>query len=132
MRGAPRDGRSFPPDPLERLKKRADFKRAAKGKRSGKAGFTLQAIARETGGPRMGFTVTKRIGNAVERNRIKRRLRAACAQLSERNPFQCGTDYVIVARRRALDQPFGGLVLDLEDAAGELRKKLQRRTDEGA
>lgn len=68
--------------------------------------------------PRIGFTVTKKIGNAVVRNRIKRRLRAAAAALADE--FAASTDYVIVARREALGAPFEQLV-------GELRSALAAR-----
>lgn len=115
---------------LERLKRRAAFKRAAKGVRVGRDAFLLQAVTRDDDGttPRVGFTVTKKIGNAVVRNRIKRRLRA----LSERESaaFAPGTDYVIVARRAALTAPFEGLQSDLTNALAAARKKLERGTDE--
>ena len=62
---------------LRRLTKRSEFLRAARGKRAGRSGFSLQAIASEGELPGIGFTVTKKMGNSPERNRIKRRLRAA-------------------------------------------------------
>lgn len=115
------------------MKKRAEFKRAARGKRASRPAFTLQAVSRtDDGAPRVGFTVTKKTGNAVERNRIKRRLRAACTHLDTENPFQGGTDYVIVARRGALTEPFGGLVDALGTAAEELTTTMKRRMNEGA
>ena len=114
---------------VERLKRRAAFKRAARGVRVGRDTFTLQAIAREDElQPRVGFTVTKRVGNAVVRNRIKRRLRALCAD--QGGEFAPGTDYVIVARRAALAAPFTALAADLAGALAAARKKLQRGTDE--
>jgi ribonuclease P protein component len=65
-RGAPR-----------RLKKRSEFLRAARGNRAGRSAFSLQAIAAQAAEPGVGFTVTKKTGNAPERNRIRRRLREA-------------------------------------------------------
>ena len=63
----------------ERLKKRRDFLAAAKGHRAARRAFVLEARAREDeGSPRFGFTVSKRTAaKAVERNRIRRRLREA-------------------------------------------------------
>ena len=62
---------------LRRLTKRAQFLNAARGRRSGRTALTLQAIAAEEAEPGIGFTVTKKTGTATERNRIRRRLRAA-------------------------------------------------------
>ncbi|HMB10699.1 ribonuclease P protein component [Saliniramus sp.] len=69
--------------PFRRLIKRRDFLAAASGRRFHSERMTVQGRLRdeETGGMRVGFTLTKRVGNAVERNRIKRRLRAAVRQL---------------------------------------------------
>lgn len=61
--------------------------------------------------PRIGFTVTKKNGNAVIRNRIRRRLKAA-AKLSEA-AMTAQTDYVVVARREALNAPFSALTREL-------------------
>ena len=113
---------------LERLKRRADFRQAAKGIRVGREAFTLQAFARaDDSVARVGFTVTKKTGNAVVRNRIRRRLREACERQSD--AFAPGTDYVIVARRPALAAPFDGLAEDLRAALDAARNKLDRRAD---
>ena len=102
----------------QRLLRRAEFLRVAKGQRRHAAAFSLQMNPRPpTGGDtilaaRYGFTVTKKIGNAVQRNRIRRRLRAALAGL----PAECsraGHDYVIVAKREALSLAFDRLQADL-------------------
>src|ERR1700690_1195885 len=89
-----------------RLRRRADFQRAARGKRPQAESFALQSRARakaEVGeaSPRVGFTVTRKIGGAVERNRIRRRLKAALAAASAIAP-NAHSDYVLVARRPAL------------------------------
>ena len=62
---------------MERLRQRADFLAAATGAKAPTAAFVLQARKRGDSGPiRVGFTVTKKVGNAVERNRVRRRLKA--------------------------------------------------------
>lgn len=114
--GAP--GCASAPRP-ERLLRRSEFLNAAKGGRFHAPAFSLQAIAREGEGaggpPRFGFTVTKKAGGAVERNRMRRRLREAVRRAAplEAKP---GFDYVIVARREALGAGFDRLVSDLARA----------------
>ncbi|MEO1103422.1 MAG: ribonuclease P protein component [Pseudomonadota bacterium] len=113
---------------MERLKRRAEFRGAAKGVRVGRDGFTLQAVRRDDAWPpRVGFTVTKKTGNAVIRNRIKRRLRALCD--TDPAAFEAGTDYVIVARRAALTQKHEDLAAALVGAIGASAKKLHRARD---
>lgn len=83
-------------------------------------------------GARIGFTVTKKVGNAVERNRIRRRLREA-VRLSEALSPAPQTDYVVVARREALAVAFSRLKADLDSAirrsaerpAGSLRRAVK-------
>ncbi|MCF1741134.1 ribonuclease P protein component [Paradevosia shaoguanensis] len=96
---------------LRRLNKRSQFLRAARGNRAGRRAFALQAIASDELTPGVGFTVTKKVGNAPERNRIKRRLREV-VKASARD-FQSQHDYVLVGRREALSEPFGQMVTDL-------------------
>ena len=97
-----------------RLQKRSEFLRAARGSRAGRPAFSVQAIGSGTPEPRVGFTVTKRTGNAPERNRIRRRLREAVRACA--GSFQPQHDYVLIGRREALSQPFGKLVGDLSSA----------------
>lgn len=108
-----------PVQPL-RLKKRPHFLRAAGGRKLHSALFTLQAIRRpldEGLEPRVGFTVTKKVGNAVERNRIRRRLREV-VRVTPDLGIKPSHDYVIVARRSVLGQPFSGLASSLRDLIG--------------
>jgi ribonuclease P protein component len=104
---------------VERLKRRNDFRAAAKGLRASGRTFVLQALPRaETGAARVGFTVTRQVGNSVERNRVRRRLRemvrvstaAGVAHLRH------GHDYVLIGRRAALATPFGDMVQELNIA----------------
>ncbi|MDB5541625.1 MAG: rnpA [Devosia sp.] len=106
---------------LRRLKNRSEFLGAARGKRVGRSAFSLQANARNIDRPGIGFTVTKQMGNSPERNRIRRRLRAA-AKACE-NGFEPQHDYVLVGRREALSIPFGQLVTDLAASISKIHLK---------
>ncbi len=97
---------------LRRLTKRSEFLRAARGNRTGRPAFALQSVARDAEQPGVGFTVSKQCGNAPQRNRIKRRLRAATRACAE--AFEAQHDYVLVGRREALATPFSDLVEDLK------------------
>jgi ribonuclease P protein component len=106
---------------MERLKRRADFLAAATGSKVPAGPFVLQARARADQGPiRVGFTVTKKTGNAVERNRIRRRLREL-VRLSA-SPMQAGHDYVLIGRRSALNAPFETMTNDFTRALKRLHK----------
>src|ERR1700724_2112724 len=97
---------------MERMRHRADFLAAAAGAKASGAAFTLQAYRRDDEGPaRIGFTVSKKVGNAVERNRVRRRLREM-VRLSAVGPMRVGFDYVLVGRRAVLALPFERLVCD--------------------
>jgi len=108
---------------MESLKRRAAFKAVAGGRRVARAGFVLQALTASIGAggepdpklqdrpPRFGFTVTKKIGNAVVRNRIRRRLREVVRRAE--HGADKATDYVLVGRRAALTLQFERLVTDL-------------------
>ena len=80
------------------IKKRADFLRAAKALRQGTTGFHLQARKRgDDGAFRVGYTCSKKVGNAVARNRAKRRLREI-ARLVMHDHARAGWDYVLIGR----------------------------------
>lgn len=166
MRAAPKAVRSFRPertandravtfsgpsavgvsaDPLaaarvEMLRHRAQFLRAAKARRQSTPGFLLQARRRDEAdaGPtiRVGFTCSKKLGNAVSRNRAKRRLRAVAREILPREG-QPGWDYVLIGRPQAtIERPFGALKSDLRFALERIHRdaapKTPRREDEGA
>jgi len=96
-----------------RLTRRPEFQRVARGKRANTEGFTLQANRRAEPrpevGPRVGFTVTKKVGVAVVRNRIRRRLREALKRVPPAVAHD-DCDYVVMAREAALGLEFAALV----------------------
>ena len=106
---------------MQRLKQRADFLAAATGTKVPAAAFVLQARKRADDGPvRFGFTVSKKVGNAVERNRVRRRLKEI-VRLSDLNRLPdlrnfAGHDYVLIGRRAALKLPFERMTGDFEGA----------------
>jgi ribonuclease P protein component len=105
---------------MERLRQRADFLRAAGGVKVPAAGFVLQALKRsDPGPPRVGYTVSKKVGSAVERNRVRRRLKEA-VRLSAAAGMAAGHDYVLVGRRAALDLGFERITEDLNRALQRL------------
>lgn len=80
------------------------------------AAFVLQARKRQDEGPaRVGFTVSKKVGNSVERNRVRRRLREI-VRLSNVARMRLGYDYVLIGRRAALTRPFASMAEDFEGA----------------
>lgn len=102
------------------IKKRSDFLRLRGGARCATPAFVLETKPRlpsqsEIQGPRFGYTVTKKIGGAVERNRIRRRLKAAVGLIASRS-LKANHDYVLVARGHALSCPFDEIKKDLERA----------------
>lgn len=106
------------PVPLITLQQRADFLRAAQARRQGTAGFLLQARWRNDDQPmaRVGFTASKKVGNAVFRNRAKRRMRALARQVLAQHA-RVGWDYVLVARPGGtVMRAYADLMADLEQA----------------
>lgn len=115
---------------METLKKRSEFLAVAKGGRVGRRAFVLQGLKRSTYEPaRIGYTVTKKTGNSVVRSRIKRRLRAAVAELRKED-IPLMADFVLIGRREALSEPFtrlvseirAGLPISLVPGAGQKKK----------
>jgi len=106
---------------LFRLKRRPEFLRVAgSGLKAAAPGLVLQALRREAGaGIRVGYTASRRVGGAVERNRAKRRLRAAAADvIAAHAAGDC--DYVLIARRTTLTRPYPALTRDLSGALKRL------------
>ena len=111
-----------------RLTRRAEFQRVSRGRRASVETFTLQSRRREeTGkepvsGVRVGLTVTKSVGGAVVRNRVRRRLKEA---LRAAAPLEAEDDhdYVLMARREALSRRFAALVDDVRTAFRAARRR---------
>lgn len=110
---------------LVTLKTRPEFQRVRGGGRATSACFVLEGKARldgsdtaDGGRPRFGFTITKKIGNAVTRNRIRRRLKAALTALAP-HAARANIDYVVVARPPAAE-------LDFTVLSAELAKAFER------
>lgn len=114
-----------------RLKRRPEFLRvAASGRRWSTPGLVLQAdrqpeqptgAVAEGAPPRVGFTVSRKVGGAVVRNRAKRRLRAAAAELLPSLGLP-DTDYVLIGRQATPTRPFALLKADLAEALGRVAK----------
>jgi ribonuclease P protein component len=101
---------------MDRLRQRVDFLAVANGARANSPAFVLQSRRRDDSGPiRIGFTVTKKNGNAPERNRIRRRLREVVKRLDPVS-MQPNHDYVLVGRRDALTRDFATMIDDLRAA----------------
>ena len=121
------DGRPEPAgERLGRLTRRAEFQRVSRGRRVSVETFTLQSRRREgpeaASGARVGLTVTKGVGGAVERNRVRRRLKEA---LRAAAPLEAegDHDYVLMARREALGRRFAALIEDVRHAFRAARRR---------
>lgn len=133
---------------MDRLKKRSDFLSVARGHKQVRRALVLQAWqhqiegheqpAREqiaNGTTRIGFTVTKKVGNAVVRNRVRRRLKEAVRLLEKSGsaggqvpPFLPDTDYVVVGRLSALTMSFSEIQQDLVSALAKIGAQISRRS----
>jgi ribonuclease P protein component len=111
-----------PQDPLRlsSLTRRADFLAANRGRRAPMPGFVLLVRPREDGDPaiRLGITVTKKIGGAVVRNRMKRRFRILARELLPEKGI-AGADHVLIGRQGGIERDFGLM-------RGELEKALRK------
>ena len=112
---------------LQRLRQRADFIATASGAKAHATGFVLQSRERrDQAPPRVGYTVSKKVGDAVERNRVRRRLREV-VRVAGADGLHAGRDYVLVGRRAALDLAFERLVDDMSAALSRVHGAPQRR-----
>ena len=120
---------------LHTLKTRAEFLSVRGGARWAGEAFVVEATRRKSAAgvvaaecpskaPRFGFTVTKKIGNAVVRNRVRRRLKAAVASMPA-DAAVSSCDYVLIARLPALKRPFEDLKTDLEKALVRVKPRLE-------
>jgi ribonuclease P protein component len=110
---------------MDRLRQRADFLAVANGLRMNSAAFVVQSRARGDDGPvRVGFTVTKKVGTATERNRVRRRLRELVKRLDAVS-MRPHSDYVLVGRRAALTRDFATMLDDLRSALLRLERQPQ-------
>jgi ribonuclease P protein component len=108
---------------MDRLRQRADFLAVANGPRMNSAAFAVQSRARGDDGPvRVGFTVTKKVGTATERNRVRRRLRELVKRLDAVS-MRPHSDYVLVGRRAALTRDFAAMLDDLRSALHRLDRQ---------
>lgn len=114
------------------LRKRADFLRAARSGRASTSAFTLQARNRhdptDIAPVRIGYTCSKKLGNAVVRNRAKRRLRAIAAEVLP-DLGQAGWDYVLIGRpQMTTTHPYKDMVADLIRALDKVHRAEARRS----
>ena len=108
---------------MDRLRQRADCVAVADGARVNSAAFVVQSRARGDDGPvRVGFTVTKKVGTATERNRVRRRLRELVNRLDAVS-MRPHSDYVLVGRRAALNRDFATMLEDLRSALHRLDRQ---------
>lgn len=107
----------------DRLTRRAEFQRVTRARKSAAApGLVLQIHARPDdplAAARVGLTASRKVGNAVRRNRARRRLRAVAGVVIPQHA-KPGHDYVMIARQGTADRPYSALIADLESALKRL------------
>ena len=103
------------------LRKRAEFLAANKGLRNARPGFVLLTLANDNLGKRFGVTVTRKIGNAVVRNRMKRRFRALARDILPESGT-VGADHVLIGRAGGIERDYAALESELRKALNKLAK----------
>jgi ribonuclease P protein component len=103
------------------IRKRADFLAANRGKRYATPGFVLLVFDRRDHDPakRLGITITKKVGNAVIRNRMRRRFRELARELLP-DQGRAGADHILIGRDGGIDRDFGLLRAEMTKALGKL------------
>jgi ribonuclease P protein component len=124
-KGSERPPRARPQEAqrLTTISKRADFVAANAGKRATTPGFILLVRDRKDSDPsmRVGFTVTRKIGGAVVRNRMKRRFRALAREIVPAKGF-AGADHVMIGRAKGIERDFAAMRTELANALDGMRK----------
>jgi ribonuclease P protein component len=118
---------------IPRLKRRSEFLRVAgKGRKWAMPGVVVQALRRGEEEPpiRVGFTASKKVGGSVERNRARRRLRAAADAILPLEA-RAGHDYVLIARADTVTRPYEALIEDLRVALRRLAQPGGRKPPAG-
>ena len=103
------------------IKKRSDFLAANRGKRYATPGFVLLVRDRQDDNPaiRLGITITKKVGNAVIRNRMRRRFRALAQEMLAAKG-KAGADHILIGRDSGIERDFDALRADMVKALGKL------------
>lgn len=103
------------------IKKRADFLAANRGKRYATPGFVLLVHDRRDDDPakRLGITITKKVGNAVVRNRMRRRFRELAREMLGQKG-KAGADHVLIGRDGGIERDFSELRADMARALDKL------------
>lgn len=108
-----------------RLRRRSQFLAVARGVRAATPSLVLQALRHDGDEPRIGFTTSRKVGNAVERNRARRRLREAARAIAPAYA-RPDHDYVIVGRRATLSAEYASILHDLTRAFARAHKQTDR------
>jgi ribonuclease P protein component len=103
------------------IKKRSDFLAANRGKRYATPGFVLLVRDRQDDNPaiRLGITITKKVGNAVIRNRMRRRFRALAQEMLA-DKGKAGADHILIGRDSGIERDFDALRADMVKALGKI------------
>lgn len=112
------------------MTRRADYLAANKGQRVPMPGFVLLVRDRKDGDPtpRLGITITKKVGGAVIRNRMKRRFREIARALLPEQGF-AGADHVLIGRGDGIERDFAALTAELTKALAKVAAREAKARD---